>query len=160
MSKTQTLLNQIEKIPGGRLFRVRYMSKVTTDAASKKAGISIMKIVNTTVRTGVRYTAIEGVELSEKTKTAIAEGKESNWEWILPNRVKYNKNTGKMYFVVAPLNKGHHTKSTYILTDGDGKSTIIDKETAMKYTVKSYWKDEEKKPTIFNITLDNVLLIR
>lgn len=155
--KTQEIIKKIESIPGGRFFRVRYMTKVRMDAVSLKKGISIMKIVDTTTRTGVMYRNIAGVLPNDYPDSYVP--KESNWEWVIKNRIKHNTKTGKDYLVVAPIGKGSHTVVSYVLTDGDGNTRVIDKEEAMKYSVTSYWNKTEK-PAVMNITLENVLLVK
>lgn len=155
--KTEKLLEAIKAIPGGRFFRVRYMTKVKMTAESIKNGVTIMKIVDTTTRTGVRYNKIAGVVLNEYPDSYVP--KVSNWEWIIPQRVKHNSKTGKDYLVIAPIAKGHNTVVSYILTDGDGNSRVITKEEAKEYSVPSYWKDGDK-PAIMNVTLENVLMVK
>ena len=56
--KTDQIIKKIKSIPGGRFFRVRYISKVKMAADAEKEGISIFKIVDTTTRTGVKYNNI------------------------------------------------------------------------------------------------------
>lgn len=154
--KTEQIIKKIKSIPGGRFFRVRYISKVKMAADAEKEGISIFKIVDTTTRTGVKYNNIEGV-----TPTTYPEDKKirvNNWEWVIKNRIKHNTKTGKDYLVIAPIGKGAHTVTTYILTDNDGYTRIVDEDEVKMYAVASYWKEE--KPTIMNVTLENVLLVK
>ena len=154
--KTDAIIKKIKAIPGGRFFRVRYISKVKMGADALKDGITVFKIVDTTTRTGVKYNNIEGV-----VPTTYPEDKEpkvSNWEWVVKDRIKHNTKTGKDYLVIAPIGKGAHTVTTYILTDTDGNTRVIDKDEAKMYAVASYWKDE--KPAIMNVTLENVLLVK
>lgn len=153
--KTEQIIKKIQSIPGGRFFRVRYISKVKMAADAEKEGVSIFKIVDTTTRTGVKYNNIEGV--TPTTYNDKKEPKESNWEWVVKNRIKHNTKTGKDYLVIAPIGKGSHTVTTYIMTDKDGNTSIIDKDTVKMYAVASYWKEE--KPAIMNVTLENVLLV-
>lgn len=155
--KTDKLIEAIKAIPGGRFFRVRYMTKVKMNAESVKNGITIMKIVDTTTRTGVKYKNIAGVVLNEYPDSYVP--KVSNWEWVIPQRVKHNSKTGKDYLVIAPIAKGHNTRVSYVLTDGEGNSRIITKEEAMEYSIPSYWKDGDK-PAIMNVTLENVLMVK
>ena len=152
--KTDQIIKKIKSIPGGRFFRVRYISKVKMAADALKEGITIFKIVDTTTRTGVKYNNIEGV-----VSTSYSEDKElkvNNWEWVVKDRIKHNTKTGKDYLVIAPISKGAHTVTTYVLTDNDGNTRIVDKDEVKMYAVASYWKDE--KPSIMNVTLENVLL--
>jgi len=153
--KTETIIEKIKSIPGGRFFRVRYISKVKMAADALKEGITIFKIVDTTTRTGVKYKNIEGVTLSENYTP-----KETNWEWVVKDRIKHNTKTGKDYLVVAPINKGAHVNATYIMTDNEGNTSVVDKETVKKYAIKSYFSEDKKPATIQNITLENVLMVK
>jgi hypothetical protein len=155
--KPEKILEAIKAIPGGRFFRVRYMTKVKMNAESVKNGITVIKIVDTTTRTGVKYKNIAGVVLNEYPDSYVP--KVSNWEWVIPQRVKHNSKTGKDYLVIAPIAKGHNTHVSYVLTDGDGNSRVITKEEAKEYSVASYWKDGDK-PAIMNVTLENVLMVK
>ena len=154
--KTDAIIKKIKEIPGGRFFRVRYISKVKMAADALKEGVTIFKIVDTTTRTGVKYDKIARVvaSLTNKKEEPI----ESGWEWIVKDRLKHNKNTGKDYLVLAPIGKGAHSVHTYIMTDAEGNTSVVDEETVKMYTVPSYWRDDS--PSIINVTLDNVLLVR
>ncbi len=155
--KMNQLIEKIKSIPGGRFFRVRYMTKVKMTAESLQKGLTIIKIVETTTRTGVKYKNIAGVVPNEYPDSYVP--KETNWEWVIPQRVKHNNKTGKDYLVIAPIEKGHNTHVSYVLTDADGNSRIITKEEAKEYSVSSYWRDGDK-PAVMNVTLENVLLVK
>lgn len=154
--KTEAIIKRVSEIPAGRFFRVRYTTKVKLKAEYEKQGYSILKIVDTTTRTGVKYSSlIDKHNLNEYP----AEEKTNNWEWVVRNRIKHNAKTGKDYLVIAPISRGANTVTTYVLTDNEGNSRVVDKEEVRLYTVASYWKDGEK-PTIMNVTLENVLLVK
>lgn len=155
--KTEQIIKKIKSIPGGRFFRVRYISKVKVKADVENKGITIFKIVDTTTRTGVKYNNIKGV-----TPTNYSEDnppKKTNWEWVVKDRIKHNTKTGKDYLVIAPIAKASaHTITTYILTDGSGTTNKISKAIVEQYAVPSYWREE--KPAVLTITLENVLLVK
>jgi hypothetical protein len=155
--KTNTIVNKICKLPAGRFFRIRYTTKVKMKAKWEQAGWSILKIVDTTTRTGVKYKNIAGVELTPHPEDYTP--KKTNWEWVIPNKIKHNTNTGKDYLVVAPIRKGSNTTVSYVLTTPEGVSnTIPECDVKNTYAVASQWKDE--KPAVMNITLDNIVLVR
>ncbi len=154
--KTEKIIKKIQSIPGGRFFRVRYITKVKLSAELEDAGYSIFKVVDTTTRTGVKYNKIKTVE-----PTSHPEDKEprvSNWEWVVKDRIKHNTKTGKDYLVIAPIKKGAHSKSTFILTDPEGCTRIVDREEVKLFAIPSYWKED--KPAIMNVTLENILLVK
>lgn len=146
----------ISDIPGGRFFRLRYISHLPVKAEFEKQGFAIFKIVNITARTGVKYTNIKGVELSDKTKSGENNGM-NNWEWIIPNKIKYNSNTDKEYLVIAPIKDGSNAKSTYILSTPT-ETKVCSKEDIENYIIKSHWTKENNRP-INMINTENILCV-
>ena len=153
--KTENIVKQIEDIPKGRFFRMKYLTKLPVKAEYSKQGVVILKIVETTARTGVAYNKIKSVieKMTGKTK----EEKENNWEWIVHNKIKYNTNTKKSYFVIAPIKKGSNTDRIYILSERNNVRVVTEDE-IRNYVNDSYWSEKEK-PAVQNITLENVLTI-
>ena len=156
--KSEAIIKKISEIPAGRFFRVRYTTRVKLKAEWEKQGYSILKIVDTTTRTGVKYKNIAGVELKDKFEDT--QPKTNNWEWVVKDRIKHNTKTGKDYLVIAPISKGSNTVKSYVLTTPEGVSnTIPECDVKSTYTVPSYWKTGDK-PVIMNVTLENVLTVR
>lgn len=156
--KTEAIIKRVSEIPAGRFFRVRYTTKVKLKAEYEKQGYSILKIVDTTTRTGVKYKNIAGVKLNDYPDEY--EPKKTNWEWVVKDRIKHNTKTGKDYLVIAPISKGSNTVKSYVLTTPSGVSnTIPECDVKNTYTVESYWKNGNK-PAVMNVTLENVLLVK
>jgi hypothetical protein len=156
--KTEAIIKRVSEIPAGRFFRVRYTTKVKLKAEYEKQGYSILKIVDTTTRTGVKYKNIAGVKLNDYPDEY--EPKKTNWEWVVKDRIKHNTNTGKDYLVVAPISNGSNTVVSYVLTTPEGVSNTIPQcDVKSTYSVPSYWKNGDK-PVIMNITLENVLMVK
>ena len=156
--KTEAIIKKVAEIPAGRFFRVRYTTKVKLKADYEKQGYTILKIVDTTTRTGVKYQNIAGVTLENKYEDR--KPKTNNWEWVVKDRIKHNTNTGKDYLVIAPISKGSNTIVSYIITNPEGVSnTIPEEDVKSTYSIPSYWKTGEK-PAIMNVTLENVLMIK
>ena len=155
--KTKQLIQKLSEIPAGRFFRVRYTTKVRLKAAFEKEGYSIIKIVDTTTRTGVKYSSLID---KHKMNELPAPEKTNNWEWIVKDRIKHNTNTGKDYLVLAPISKGSNTIVSYVLTTPGGVSNVIPEcDVRNTYAVPSYWRTGDK-PTIMNVTLENVLMVK
>ena len=154
--KTEAIIKKIAEIPAGRFFRVRYTTKVKLKAEYEKRGYTILKIVDTTTRTGVKYSSLID---NHKMNEFPASERTHNWEWVVKDRIKHNINSGKDYLVLAPINKGSNSVVSYILTTPEGTSVcILEKDVKDTYSIPSYWRDT--KPTIVNVTLDNVLMIK
>ena len=155
--KTENMMKKIEKIPAGRYFRMRYLSKLPVKKQFVDEGISVVKIVDITTRTGVRYSNIASVINKEKTRTTEKRETTNNYEWIIPNRIKYNTNTRKYYFVTAPTTRGAHPHATYIVSTPEGTHVVSNKEDIKNYILDSYWR--ETVSPINMISLDSVLHI-
>lgn len=151
--KIDQMLKEIEKIPAGQFFRVRYVAHPTIKAAYRKEGISIIKIVDITSRTGVSYGSVmDPANFKDNTEVV----KENNWEWKIPNKVKFNTHTMRAHLVLAPISKGSHAKATYVLSSREG-TMIIDEEQAREYIIDSYFKKEPGK--VITVGLDNILCL-
>ena len=156
--KTEAIIKRVREIPAGRFFRVRYTTKVKLKAEYEKQGYSILKVVDTTTRTGVKYKNIAGVKLNDYPDEY--EPKKTNWEWVVKDRIKHNTKTGKDYLVIAPISRGSNTVKSYVLTTPEGVSnTIPECDVKNTYTVASYWRDSDK-PSVMNVTLENILLVK
>ena len=112
------------EVKGGRIMRVTYKTELPLKAEFKKQGYVLIKIIETSVRFGVDYHNIAAV-IERK---ANAEPKEpvvrsNNYEWVIENRVKYNKNTEKEYLVVANL-PGHSNSRVKYILEGTMVGTI------------------------------------
>lgn len=153
MLDKKTLMSIIEALRPGAFFRLRYMSDMPVKAEYKKQGIKVIKLVSITTRTGVHYNAIKGVTPVFYDNVEI---KNSNWSWILYNKVKYNGNTEKFYLAIAPT-KNNKAKTQYLLNTKDG-SKLVDKEEIQNYIIDSYWRKEPNRPVNY-IALDNILAI-
>lgn len=151
---SERLLKFIRNIPGGRFFRLRYISHLPIKAEYEKRGISVSKITNVTTRTGVRYAAVADVEYKSIDQIS-KESLQSPWSWEIKDKIKFNSNTKKRYLVIAPI-KGNKNKSTYILTTKDGVVNIVNKEDIRDYIIDSYWRKEPNRP-VNNICFDNIL---
>lgn len=142
----------ITTIPGGRFFRLRYITHLPVKAKFEKEGITVSKIVNVTTRTGVSYKAI-----MHNQPQAQIDPPTDNWDWEVKNRIKYNKNTKRRYLVIAPI-KGNKNSSIYILTLKNGSVNVVSKDEIKDYIIDSYWRKETERP-INNILMDNILSI-
>lgn len=111
-----TIIESIDKIHNGCLVRVTYKSEVPIKAEFRKQGYRIIKITETSGRVGVNYHNIASV-IARKSENLVENttSRTNNYEWVIKNKVKYNTNTEKDYLVLANFNKGHHTKTKYIV---------------------------------------------
>lgn len=155
--KTEDIVKQIEELPNGRFFRMKYLTKLPVKAEFANEGTVVMKIVETTCRTGVAYGKIKSVIAKMSGKNRDDSTKTSNWEWTVHNKIKFNTQTKKSYFVVAPIKKGANTTKTYILSQRD-VVRIVGEDEIRDYVRDSYWTEKEH-PAVMNITIENILTI-
>lgn len=151
----KALIARIKEIPAGQFFRVKMMTNVQTNSAADKAGITIKKETIITSRTGCQYGNIAGVVLKEQ---GSGYKPNSNEEWVVPNRVKFNRNTGRYTLVLYPISRGAHPQVTYLLCEAKKPMRIVTKEDLIPYTRPSYWTKKDA-PKMITVDLDNIELL-
>lgn len=155
--KRDFIIDSIKAIKPGCLFRITYKSEIPVKAEFKNNGIRLIKITETTVRTGVAYRNLKSVMATEATSST--EHKKSNFEWVVTNRVSYNSNTDKMYARIATIKNGNNAHHKYIV-ECNGICEEVDSlnEAQRNFVVNSYWNKHET-PSVQNVSLDNILSI-
>lgn len=154
--KTDKVISTLAEKPAGRLFRVRYVTPVKLYAVFDHAGVSILRVTDTTTRTGINYGNIKSVIAKED----VSDGsKSSARSWVHKNRIRYNSNTGKTYAVFYPIVAAKaHTTSSFIFIGEDGKTSIRTKEEIMDYIQPAYWKTE--KSNMITVSIENILWVK
>ena len=159
----EQIIEATNKVKNGTIARVTYRTEVPLKAEFKKQGYRLIKVTETSARFGVNYGKIASViaRNAEKSSEDVTP-RVNNYEWIIKNKVKYNTKTDKEYLVVANFNKGHHTKSKYIL-EGTFVGTIdMGNSIDSHYThlvIDSYFKKSGSGSEIKTIAFDNILRI-
>ena len=166
ITKTLTrdqIMDTISNVKNGQIVRVTYQSEVPLKATFKDLEMKIYKFTETSVRTGVNYHNIENViKRKAEQKGEPLRKKTNNYEWLIKNKVKYNKNTGKEYIVFAPLKKGDHTKVIYALCFES--QIIMLSESSFKHVysdsvIPSYWTPSKTGEDIKTVSFENVIRI-
>jgi hypothetical protein len=162
---SDVVINVVNNIESGRFFRICYESEVPLNAATKKQkNVHISKVVETTARTGVEYNNIERVIERKETKSddAPVRAWTNNYEWVIPNKVKYNSNTKKNYLQIAPITKGGNTKVKYVIST-DGNDIEVDpsnfESVAKDYVIPSYFNKRGDVPEVMTINCENIVRI-
>lgn len=155
------IIREAASISNGRFVRVGYSKELKLTKEWKEKGIRAYKLTETTVRLGVAYGNIASVKArreaeADKPKTERA----NNWEWIIPNKVKANSNTGKTYLQVATVEGGHNTHSQFLVYDPNIGWNLFEKaewETSEYYLMlDSKSRHAAQRPEIYTITFDNI----
>lgn len=112
----EQIIKVAKEIKGGRIIRITYKTELPLKAEFKKQGYVLTKIIETSVRFGVNYHNISKViERKANMQPKDVSVKSNNYEWVIKDRVKYNKNTEKEYLVVANLPEHQNSRVKYIL---------------------------------------------
>lgn len=158
-----TIIESIDRIHNGCLVRVTYKSEVPIKSEFKKQGYHITKITETSGRVGVNYHNIASV-IARKSESLVENTtkRTNNYEYVIKNKVKYNTNTEKDYLVLANFNKGHHTKTKYIVYGSIVGTLDCGDElpTGYKDMVQNYYLNREgSESEIRTIAFENILAI-
>lgn len=150
MEKFEKILKAVDEINNGTFFRIKYNKKIgLAKKKCKSNGIDpdsllIKKVVETTVRTGVKYSNIKKVIEELKNRDSSEQRNyTNNYISIKENKVKFNSNTGKYYLCVAPISKGANTKVFYRVFDLN------------KMDVFTFTKDEFENSEYSSLLLDS-----
>ena len=155
--KLDTLRNKIKKLRNGTFFHIRYMSQMKVAAEYAHNGIQIIKVVDTTSRTGVNYGKIKGVV--SKYPDEYTPKKPTAWSWIIPHKLKYNDNTKKEYLCLYPIHKLPH-RVKYLLINKDlAVTTYNNIEDISHYLQPSQLTRSKSGGKTINIELSNILQI-
>lgn len=154
------MMNTIEKIKPGTITRIGYRSNVPVKAEFAKQGITVEKIVETSVRTGVAYNNIAEVKNHKSEKPSVTH--KNNFVSVIKNKVKYNTNTDKYYMQCATLSKGSNTRVMYIVNFSDKTVVMTSKEFMdsifTRFVQDSYFKKSDYRP-VFTVNLENIYRI-
>ena len=159
----EQIIEATNDVRNGTIARVTYKTEVPLKAEFKKQGYKLTKITETSARFGVTYGRIASV-IARNAERNLEEAvkRTNNYEWVIHNKVQYNTKTDKEYLVLASFNKGHHTKSKYILEGTfvdpiDLCESIDDHYTHL--VIDSYFKSNKSISEIKKIAFDNLIRI-
>ena len=148
----------IEKLKSGTFFRLSYKTDCPVKAMYKKNGVKVVKIVETTVRTGVNYRNIK--EVIEATEERTSDRNYVNpYSWVISNKIKHHNEKNEDYLVVATAKK-HNTESQYLISI-NGIDDIISKEELIEqgYLIDSYWNNNKPHSCVRTIKFSNILAV-
>ena len=160
------IINVVSTIKNGTMARLKYKTELPLKAEFAKLGYKMYKIVETTARFGVNYAHISSViekknSASAETSTAIK--RHDNTNWVVKNKILYNKNTCKDYLVFAPMRKGANSKYNFILVDSAGHQFSFNywilPEDFKQMVQQNYWTSHRNFHDIKNISMENVVWV-
>ena len=159
------IIEAVSKVRNGTIARVTYQTELPLKAEYKKQGYSIIKVVETSGRFGVNYHNIGSViarKAAETHKDVVV--RKNNYTWVIKHKVKHNESTGKDYIVMANFNKGHHTKSKYIVIYHSEElntynNTQFENSYFVEMVINSYWNKSNSGGEVKTITFENIIRI-
>lgn len=160
---TNDIIREATNCRNGSYIRVGYSKELKMLKGWAEKGIRVYKLTETTVRIGVAYgniAAVKARKAAEADKPKVERA--NNWEWIIPNKVKSNSNTGKTYLQVATVKGGHNTHNQFLVYDPHQGWFVLEKpewelsEYYMMTDVKSREPHKGDAPDIYTITFDNI----
>lgn len=159
--KSSKLFNEVNSIGNGQMARICYQSEMPIKTAFKKLGCKIIKSSEATYRFGVDYEHITNI-IEAKANGEIKDSTaENNYEWVLKNKIAYNRKTDKYYLRVSSIHNGNSRKTSYTVINADGSTANVDAldEEAKGMVLDSYWNRPAGGPEVQNIKIENVISI-
>lgn len=158
------LMEEIKNVKAGTIVRVEYDSQVPVKAASKKNGVEVRKITETSCRIGVKYSNIESVKQRKLEEAMLDTPKKAYtnpYEWIIEDRIAYHPEKEKYYLQIASLNEGHNTQSKYIVcVEGKeiemSKNELLESEYKDHITNSYFNKPSGTAPEVRKIAFENI----
>lgn len=149
------LMSAIKNIRNGSFFKVNYKSSVPVKSEYKKEGIEAVKFVLCVARTGVKYNNIASViEKKSREDYVPPKPKADNKVWIQADKLYTNTNTNLDYFRLGCAS-AVKSKVVYKAFNKDGKEIPFDKN----FAINSYWNNNNEKPPVFDVKVDNIISI-
>lgn len=156
MTRTE-ILNSIRDIKKGTFTRIIYTSEPTLSAAGKKAGVSIIKHTEKTVRLGVAYQNMQAVKEAEAARTEPKREIASWCHWEVEDILAKHNTKDAYYLAFSYVNgTGHNTKSQYYL---NGKVISVEELKESGFIVPSYFKEGKEAPVTQRVNIDNIIQI-
>ena len=137
MMNEKDIIKALSEIKNGTFVRVGYRTELPVRAEFKKQGISIIKVTETTLRTGVNYSNIKTVIERRSAEDYVPSSRTNNYEWVIRNKVAYNSKTGLNYAVFANSNNNNaNTHFVMVTANGVVPVTVND---IVEYVQPSYF---------------------
>lgn len=156
----QNIVEAINATRNGAMCRVEYKSEMPLKAASKKEGISIIKITESTVRFGVDYDNIGTVIERRSAEDYQPAHREYDRTWIVDNKVYHNNKNGTDYIRFANVNNHANKHASFIVRTPDSEIIVSELTDEQKgHVIDSYWNKEHTTPEIQDIRAENIIRI-
>ena len=163
MMAQESILAAVKAVRNGTVARIGYRTQLPVKAAHKKEGISVYRFVESSLRLGVGYNNMASVKArrasSDYTPTT---NRTNNYEWVIANKVSYNRNTDKEYIFAATFNQAKQNKVFYVVYM-NSCPVVLTSEGFMgseysNFVIDSYWKSSGSSD-VLTISFDNIFKV-
>lgn len=154
--KKVDVLSAITSIKKGAFTRIAYTSEPTLSAAGKKAGVSITKFTEKTVRLGVKYANMQAVQEKEAARTEPKREVTPWYHWEVEDILAKHNTKDAYYLAFSYVNEGHNTRSSYFI---DGVEVSKEELQESGYVIPSYFKEDKEPPLTQRVNIDNIITI-
>lgn len=146
----------LETIHPGAFFRISYKTELPLKSSFAKEGYKIIRLCQSTVRTGINYRNIRFVIEERSQNSRATRAHKSSIVPVIRNKVYRNSETDQMYLRVYPTKKGTNKSVQYVVVNPDGMMcgmTQLDSKT--KEMVRDSYFSERFSP-VSMIKFENI----
>lgn len=162
---TQELIKELSTRRKGTMLRITYKTSPPLTAVAKRDNITVVKIVETTVRWGCAYGNLRSIKAKKaEQERLIASGeipmkisRDPWWNWKAgqENIIKENVSSDMEYLTVQPITKGGNVRVSYFVNGHETNKTEL---LGMEIIQKSYWNSDPID--IYDIKIPNIISIK
>lgn len=146
----------LEGIHSGSFFRIGYITEMPLKASYAKEGWRILKLTESTVRTGINYRKIQSVIEDREARSEVVRSRKNNIIPVQLHRIYKNVETNQMYLRVFPTVRGTNKDVSYILvTPGHSKYDFKDLDSEMREMIRDSYFNQKSRP-IATLKIDNI----
>lgn len=146
----------LEGIHSGSFFRIGYITELPLKAAYAKEGWRILKVTESTVRTGINYRNIQSVIEDRESRSEVVRSRKNNIIPVQPRRIYKNVETDQMYLRVFPTVKGTNKDVSYILvTPSHSRYDFRELDEEMREMVRDSYFNQKARP-IATLKIDSI----
>lgn len=155
----EKIIEALKNIHPGSFVRIGYNTELPLKSSFSKQGCKIIRISESTVRTGINYRNIQSVIEEKAGQLEAPRSYRKVITSVIKNKIYKNLDTDQMYLRVYPTRKGTNKVSTYFVTTSNGNKYFSDSiNDEMKEMIRDSYFDNKFRP-ISMIKIENVYRI-
>ena len=155
----EMIIEALNNIHPGSFVRVGYRTELPLKSSFSKQGCKIVRVSESTVRTGINYRNIQSVIEEKAGQLEAPRAHRKVITSVIKNKIYKNLDTDQMYLRVYPTRKGTNKKNTYLVITSNGDRYFSDNiNNEMKEMIRDSYFDNKFRP-ISMIKIENVYRI-